>query len=220
MNMKKNKFIIITVMALAYMISIVSGAKVNEIKSYVMGDNLNSESNNLNLNDDVLTVEVEACDFAGQRQPNVKVDIGYDSDYANREYWAYTNAQSQLVYVHADKIIAQNDKLEIPGKNRYCSDEADVKGTEDSNLDKGHVIADSLGGVSNAYNITPQDSYLNRYGEQADFEDDIRQALYDNKDVTDFNANIIYADKSMTPVSYKIDYKINGKQQSYNFDNK
>lgn len=40
----------------------------------------------------------------------------------------------------------------------------------------GHVIADSLGGVSNAYNITPQDSTLNRDGDQAYMEKVIRDA--------------------------------------------
>ncbi|WP_239992629.1 hypothetical protein [Trichococcus alkaliphilus] len=49
-------------------------------------------------------------------------------------------------------------------------DEAKVPGTENSNLDEGHVIADSIVGVVNAYNITQQDSVLNRYEDQAYME--------------------------------------------------
>ena len=37
------------------------------------------------------------------------------------------------------------------------------------------MIADSLGGVSNAYNITPQNSTLNRHGDQAYMEKAIRE---------------------------------------------
>ena len=66
--------------------------------------------------------------------------------------------------------------------------EADVPGTERSYLDQGHVIADSLGGVSNAYNITPQDSTLNRHGDQAYMEKVIRDA----GGVTNFVAKISY----------------------------
>jgi beta-N-acetylhexosaminidase len=56
---------------------------------------------------------------------------------------------------------------------RYNKSKANVSGTENSNLNQGHVIADSLGGVSNAYNITPQDSVLNRHGDQAYMERNI-----------------------------------------------
>ena len=55
----------------------------------------------------------------------------------------------------------------VNASGRYCNDEAKVPGVEEPDLDEGHVIADSLGGVSNAYNITPQNSTLNRHGDQA-----------------------------------------------------
>ena len=88
------------------------------------------------------------------------VDVGY----GDREYWAFTNEYGQLIVILADKITRQNESTEVMlGDGRYCADEARVVGTEDPNLDQGHVIADSLGGVSNAYNITPENSNLNRY---------------------------------------------------------
>lgn len=66
----------------------------------------------------------------------------------------------------AEEILLQNDETEdVTSAGRYYHDEAKVPGVEHSDLDEGHVIADSLGGVSNAYNITPQDSILNRHGD-------------------------------------------------------
>lgn len=182
-------------------------------------ENVSAEVTQVNLEDYKL-VEVKPCDLSGNRQANVVVDIGYDSDYANRDYYGFTNELGQLFYVHADEIILQNDEEENNGDDRYCRDEAKVDGVEADDLDEGHVIADSLGGVSNAYNITPQDSNLNRHGTQADLEEEMREALASGKSVTDFNADITYSDESMTPSSYQITYLINGKQKSYSFDNK
>ncbi|WP_143062502.1 hypothetical protein [Carnobacterium iners] len=79
------------------------------------------------------------------------------------EYGKFTNEYEQLVRVTADVIIFQDDMMEpIKSNRRYYHDEAKISGVEHSNLDKVHVIVDSLGGVSNAYNITLQDSRLSR----------------------------------------------------------
>ena len=118
-------------------------------------------------------IDVYGGDLSGYRAANVVVDIGF----GDREYWAYTNEYGQLVRVVAAEIILQDDATEPVNSNgRYYDDEAYVPGTENSNLDQGHVIADSLGGVANAYNITPQDSVLNRHGDQAYMERNIVQA--------------------------------------------
>ncbi len=107
-------------------------------------------------------IEVDGGDMSGSRKPNVRVDIGF----GDREYWAFTNEYGQLIRVEAKNITLQNDNTEpVTSSGRYYSDEARVPGTERSDLNQGHVIADSLGGVSNAYNITPQDSILNRHGD-------------------------------------------------------
>ena len=118
-------------------------------------------------------IEVDGGDLSGHREPNVVVDIGF----GDREYWAFTNEYGQLVRVIADEIIIQDDNNEpVTSSGRYYSDEAKVPGVERDDLDEGHIIADSLGGVSNAYNITPQESTLNRHGDQAYMEDAIRKA--------------------------------------------
>lgn len=158
-------------------------------------------------------IEVDSCDLSGQRQANVIVNIGF----GDREYWAFTNEYGQLVRVVADEIILQDDNSEaVLSNGRYCSDEAKVPGVESSVLDEGHVIADSLGGVSNAYNITPQDSILNRHGDQAYMENVIRKA----GGATNFEAIITYPNtETQIPSSYQYSYTINGNDIVDKFDN-
>ena len=158
-------------------------------------------------------IEVYGGELSGYRAANVVVDIGF----GDREYWAYTNEHGQLVRVVAAEIILQDDATEPVNSNgRYYDDEANVPGTENSNLDQGHVIADSLGGVANAYNITPQDSVLNRHGDQAYMERNIVQA----GGATNFEAIITYPDTTtQVPSSYKYTYTINGYQVVDEFQN-
>ena len=145
---------------------------------------------------------VDGGDLSGSRQANVVVDIGF----GDRKYWAFTNEHGQLVRVIAKKIVLQNDATEdVTRDGRYYSDEAKVPGVERPDLDEGHIIADSLGGVSNAYNITPQDSTLNRHGDQAYMEDVIRKA----GGATNFEAQITYPDTStMIPSAYQYTYTV------------
>ncbi|WP_058765869.1 DNA/RNA non-specific endonuclease [Exiguobacterium chiriqhucha] len=158
-------------------------------------------------------IDVDGGDLSGYREANVVVDIGY----GDREYWAFTNEHGQLVRVVAEEIILQDDDTEdVTSDGRYYHDEAKVPGVEHDELDEGHVIADSLGGVSNAYNITPQDSTLNRYGDQAYMEDVIRKA----GGATDFEANITYPDTSThIPSHYEYTYTVRGNVVTDSFDN-
>lgn len=99
---------------------------------------------------------------------------------------------------------------------RYYHDEAKVPGTESASLDEGHVIADSLGGVANAYNITPQESTLNRHGDQAYMERNISQA----GGATSFEAIITYPDTNThIPSKYKYTYTIRGNKVVDEFEN-
>lgn len=158
-------------------------------------------------------IEVDGGDMSGTRKPMVVVDIGY----GNREYWAYTNEFGQLVRVSAKKVVLQNAATEPILKNgRYYPDEANVPGAERADLDKGHVIADCLGGVSNSYNITPQNSTLNRHGDQAYMEKNIREA----GGCTDFEAIITYSNtKTQIPSHYHYTYTIKGNVITDDFDN-
>ena len=158
-------------------------------------------------------IEVDGGDLSGYRESKVVVDIGY----GDREYWAFTNEYGQLVRVIADEIILQDDRTEpVLSSGRYYHDEAKVPGVESDVLDEGHIIADSLGGVSNAYNITPQDSKLNRHGDQAYMEDAIRKA----GGVTNFEAIITYPNtKTQIPSHYEYTYTLRGNKIVDSFDN-
>lgn len=158
-------------------------------------------------------IEVDGGDLSGYREPNVVVDIGY----GDREYWAFTNEYGQLIRVIADEIILQDDRNEpVLSSGRYYSDEAKVPGVESDVLDEGHIIADSLGGVSNAYNITPQDSTLNRHGDQAYLEDAIRKA----GGATNFEAIITYPNtETQIPSHYQYTYTLRGNEIVDAFDN-
>lgn len=158
-------------------------------------------------------IEVDGGDLSGHREPNVVVDIGF----GDREYYAFTNEYGQLVKVIAKEIILQDDSKEpVTSSGRYYRDEAKVPGVESKNLDEGHVIADSLGGVSNAYNITPQNSTLNRHGDQAYMEKVIRDA----GGCTDFVAIITYPNTTtQIPSHYSYTYTIKGNVIKDEFDN-
>ena len=158
-------------------------------------------------------IEVDGGNLSGHREPNVVVDIGF----GDREYWAFTNEYGQLVKVIAKEIILQNDSKEpVTSSGRYYPDEAKVPGVESKYLDEGHVIADSLGGVSNAYNITPQNSTLNRHGDQAYME----KAIRDAGGCKDFVAIITYPDtKTQIPSHYSYTYTIKGNVVKDEFDN-
>lgn len=176
-----------------------------------------SEKPSTNKKEDIFEgytlIEVDGGDLSGHREPNVVVDIGF----GDREYYAFTNEYGQLVKVIAKEIILQDDSTEpVTSSGRYYSDEAKVPGVESSTLDEGHVIADSLGGVSNAYNITPQNSTLNRHGDQAYMEDAIRKA----GGCTDFVAIITYPNTTtQIPSHYSYTYTIKGKVVNDEFDN-
>ncbi|MFZ7945977.1 DNA/RNA non-specific endonuclease [Neobacillus sp. 19] len=158
-------------------------------------------------------IEIDGGDLSGHREPNVVVDIGF----GDREYWSFTNEHGQVVRVIAEEIVLQDDRSEpVTSSGRYYEDEAKVPGVERADLDEGHIIADSLGGVSNAYNITPQDSTLNRHGDQAYMEDAIRKA----GGAAHFEAIITYPNtKTQIPSHYKYTYTLKGNKIVDEFDN-
>jgi hypothetical protein len=158
-------------------------------------------------------IEVDGGDLSGEREANVAVDIGY----GDREYWAFTNSYGQLIRVVAAEVILQDEDYELVLESgRYYPDEAKVPGVESPVLDEGHIIADSLGGVANAYNITPQNSTLNRHGDQAYMEDVIRKA----GGCVDFVAEITYPNtETQIPSHYAFTYVVKGNLVRDSFPN-
>jgi hypothetical protein len=191
-----------------------SGIKeaVKAVVDEPLGEETSTQPNN-ELFSGYNLIEVDGGDLSGHREPNVVVDIGY----GDREYWAFTNEYGQLVRVIAAEIILQDDRNEpVLSSGRYYPDEAKVPGVGSDFLDEGHIIADSLGGVSNAYNITPQDSTLNRHGDQAYMEDAIRKA----GGATNFEAIVTYPNtETQIPSSYQYTYSLKGNKIVDTFDN-
>ncbi|MFR9545933.1 MAG: hypothetical protein SNJ29_10195, partial [Rikenellaceae bacterium] len=75
---------------------------------------------------------------------------------------------------------------------------------------------DSLGGVANAYNITPQNSHLNRHGPQARMEKRIRKS----NGCTNFTATITYpTPTTQIPRSYHYEYTLSGELIKIEFKN-
>lgn len=205
--MRQNKSIIFLVLTLLF----VSGCASNDVVK------VEEAINDTNIKE----ISVGACDLSGKREANVKVNIGYNDVDIKRNYYAYTNEYGQVVKVTADKLILQT-KDEANKDGRYCKDEAKVKGTESKDYDEGHIIADSLGGVSNAYNITPQKSSVNRKGgSQYKLEEEFRSILSNHGDITDLSVIIDYDNnQTQTPTKYKFSWKQNGSKRNLEFENK
>lgn len=186
--------------------------ETNSLASSIKSEWLNSIINEMGFENHKI-IEVDGGDTSGYRQALVAVDVGF----GDREYWAFTNEHGQLIAVLAEKIILQDETNEtLLGDGRYYADEAKVPGTDRDDLDEGHVIADSLGGVSNAYNITPQNSTLNRHGDQAYMEEWIRKA----GGADEFIAIITYPDiNTQIPSHYSYTYILAGNVINDEFDN-
>ncbi|WOO89612.1 DNA/RNA non-specific endonuclease [Mollicutes bacterium LVI A0078] len=161
-------------------------------------------------------ISVDSCDLSGNRQANVKVNIGYGS----REYYGYTNEYGQLAYVQADSLQLQNSSTEnLTSDGRYCDSQANVDGASGS-YNRGHAIGDALGGDSNAYNIFPQLTDINS-GTYNDIEMQLQDTLYNGGSVTNFELKLTYPN-SLTniPSSYTMSYNINGQYDEHTFNNK
>jgi len=200
MNSKYNKIILWVMISCIFLI----GCTSTSPEPVVLDDS---------IFDGYESIQVDGGDLSGDREAQVVVDIGF----GEREYYAFTNEYGQLVRVIAEEIVLQDDDTEpVTSKGRYYPDEAKVPGVESKTLDEGHIIADSLGGVSNAYNITPQNSTLNRHGDQAYMEDAIRKA----GGCKDFEAIITYPDtQTQIPSHYQFTYTLNGKVIMDEFEN-
>lgn len=162
-------------------------------------------------------VTIDTCDMNGTRKANVVADVGY----GERSYLARTNEFGQVVEMYAQELSLQNEQTEATVEGRYCADEANVPGTEDYNLDQGHIIADVLGGAGNAYNITPQNSSVNQEGgEWHNMEQEIKNALGNGQLVSNFHVLISYPNsETQTPNQYRAAYNLNGEARELITDN-
>ncbi len=170
---------------------------------------------------DYKPINVDACDANTTTKPNRKANISVDSMY---DYFAYTDDESRVFLVHAKELFRKENR-----KGRYCNytfpnnrnnkAKDSIGYVQNSDDDRGHLIADRFDGVSNAYNVTAQLGTLNK-GEYSSIEDRLDKALERNQQVTDFYVKVNY--RSITdrrPTSYTISFKINNRTYLYELDN-
>lgn len=169
------------------------------------------EINNLGIDEQLFSnsyLQVSTCSYNVGRNPNVKVNIGSNG----REYYAYTNEYSQLAFISADQITVQDESTETVNESgQYCDSPAAVSG--DSGTTPKTVIADSLGGASNSYNVIPAG---NVYSGLESIENEILAA----GGATEFRAYFTYpSTDSNTPDTVSISYKLGSQLMEYNFNN-
>lgn len=157
----------------------------------------------------------------GNREANVVVNGGFNDDYARRNYYGFTNEFGQLSYYKADKIIDQNDDVEPVKSDGRFGTPADVYGTatedepEGRDFDRGHVMADSLGGAPNAYNMTPQDAYLNEHSIEVGIEGRAR-----NGNIKQYTSIPLYdSTTTQTPYAYFTSFVDDGRYVEWFFYN-
>lgn len=152
--------------------------------------------------------KVSTCSYSTNTAPNVKVNIGA----GDREYYAYTNEHGQLQYITADTITIQDEQSEVVNADgNYCDQPADI--AKDTGYTNTYIIADSLGGASNAYNLIPGGISTSNLAE-------IENDILENGGATEFNAYFEYSDsETNVPHTIQISYKINEGLVEYQFNN-
>lgn len=154
------------------------------------------------------TYKVTTCNYNVGRNPNAKVNVGSGS----REYYAYTNENSQLVLITADEIVVQNESTEtVNDSGEYCDSPAEVVG--DSGYTPARIISDSLGGASNSYNVIPAGNAKSQF-------EAIQSQILAAGGATNFRAYLTYpSDDSNTPSLIDVSFKIDENLVEYQFSN-
>ena len=140
----------------------------------------------------------------GSLKPNTEYTTGeYDYKYK-------TDSQGRIKTVYTDKLHRKTHS----GRLRHSANTPDKLSTDHA----GHIIADEFGGSPKLDNIVSQDGMLNTH-EYRNMERSWSQALKNNQKVTDVKVKLEYSSGSRRPSSYKVSYKIDGRQHRHTFLN-
>ena len=140
----------------------------------------------------------------GSLKPNTEYTTGeYDYKYK-------TDSQGRIKTVYTDKLHRKTHS----GRLRHSTNTPDKLSTDHA----GHIIADEFGGSLKLDNIVSQDGMLNTH-EYRNMERSWSQALKNNQKVTDVKVKLEYSSGSRRPSSYKVSYKIDGRQHRHTFLN-
>lgn len=111
------------------------------------------------------------------------------------------------------RISSAEAKLQLGKANRNQYAQRKVGGKDRlSNDDGGHLIASIFKGSGEIDNLVPMNATLNR-SEYKILENTWKKAIIEGKEVT-INVKPIYVGKSIRPIEFKINYKIDGKKYS------
>jgi len=133
-------------------------------------------------------------------------DLLANTEYTIRGYNYKTDDQSRIISVQGDLHWKEHEgRLPL---------EVDIhtigKGSERSDDDRGHLIADEFNGSNGIENLVPMNSELNRNGDYRKLEKEWEQALYDKQNVH-VDIEPVYSDASKRPDKFIVKYTVDGE---------
>ncbi len=182
--------------------------------------NINARQNDMiapNINELLKNEEhiVDSCN-TDQLISNVKVNIGT----GKREYYAYTNEYSQLVYITASELVASNnvvDKGET--NNSYCKNE-DNDSYNEKKYTPTYIINSTVGGINNRYNQLLISNNLTRDEEFSNMYQTITKLLNSNKKISNFEIRIYYShSQDEEPERIQVSFYEGYNEYAYDFKN-
>lgn len=133
-------------------------------------------------------------------------DLLPNTEYIIRGYKYKTDDQSRIISVQGN-LHWKDHEGRLPL-------EVDIhtigKGSERSDDDRGHLIADEFNGSNGIENLVPMNSELNRNGDYRKLEKEWEQALYDKQNVH-VDIEPVYSDDSKRPDEFIAKYTIDGE---------
>lgn len=158
----------------------------------------------LNQSDELIESEVKYDDNGKIYKKNG--DLLANTEYTIRGYNYKTDDQSRIISVQGDLHWKEHEgRLPL---------EVDIhtigKGSERSDDDRGHLIADEFNGSNGIENLVPMNSELNRNGDYRKLEKEWEQALHDKQNVH-VDIEPVYSDASKRPDKFIVKYTVDGE---------
>ena len=109
--------------------------------------------------------------------------------------------------IDIDSIQRTDGTRDIYQQQRCCELKDGFRGKDDA----GHILAREFGGPPEQFNLLPQDSYVNRFGEQRNMEKSWEKLLDNGGTVKDIHIDVNYAEgsDSFRPTGYEVSCKEN-----------
>ena len=140
-------------------------------------------------------------------------DLLPNNKYEINGYSYETDDKGRIILVEGILHIKDRDgRLPIIDSMEVVS-----KGDHKEGDDRGHFIADQMGGSNGMENLFPQDANINRK-DYRNFENELAKEVKDGKEVY-VKIEVIYSDDSRRPEALVVNYSIDGKESTRVFKN-